>query len=206
MRADSNKPFLVSKRIMNSLKKLFLFCLLLAIVPAQADPLQDGFEHPCSTNRPQTIWFWLNGHISREGITADIEAMSKNHIQGALMYAIGHEKQVGPVRFMSDEWIDLFLHSVREANRCGMEIGIHNGVGWSASGGPWIDAEHGMQILTTSRTYAEGRGAEQVLSLPKPWSNLGYYRDAAVVAYPSGPTMADAKPVITASAKLTARF
>jgi len=114
-----------------------LLCLLGAVVMAQADPLQDAFEHPSTTNRPQTLWFWLNGHISREGITADIEAMSKNHIQGALMYAIGHEKQAGPVRFMSDEWIDLFLHTVREASRCGTEIGIHNGAGWSASGSQW---------------------------------------------------------------------
>jgi len=189
-----------------NIKQLCLLCLVLTIVPAPADPLRDGFEHPSSTNRTQTIWFWLNGHISREGITADIEAMSKNHIQGALMYAIGHERILGPVRFMSDEWIDLFLHTVREANRCDTQIGIHNGAGWSASGGPWIDAEHNMQILTMSRTYTQGSGAGQVLVLPKPWSNLGYYRDAAVIAYPSGPTMAEAKPVITASSEIDGAF
>lgn len=179
------------------------FAETIAAGPLQrADALQVGFEHPFSANRPQSLWFWLNGHISRKGITADIEAMSKNHIRGALMYAVGHEKQAGPVRFMSDEWLDLFLHAVREADRCGTEIGIHNGAGWSASGGPWIDAEHGMQILTTSRTYAEGRGEKQVLVLPKPWSNLGYYRDVAVIAYPSGPTMSDVKAVVTSSSEI----
>lgn len=142
-----------------NIKKLCLVGLLLAIVPAQAESLQDAFEHPSSAAQPQTLWFWLNGHISREGITADIEAMAKKRIHGALLFPIAHEKP-GPVCFMSDEWIDLFLHSVREANRCGIEIGIHNGAGWSASGGPWIDAAHNMQILTTSRIYAEGGGAE----------------------------------------------
>ena len=172
--------------------------LLLACLPAKADAVREAFEHPAVSAHSQTYWFWLNGHIGREGITADMEAMAKNRIQGALIFPIAHETP-GPVGFMSDEWIELFLHSVREADRVGIQIGLHNGAGWSCSGGPWIDAEHNMQILTTSRTYAEGNGTEQTLSLPQPWKNLGYYRDVAVIAYTSGPTMAEAKPKISAS-------
>ncbi len=153
--------------------------------------------------RPQVLWQWMNGHISKEGITADLEAMSKNGISGAIMYALGMETQ-GPVGFLSDEWFDLFLHSAREAKRCGMTIGVHQGVGWSASGGPWITPANSMQILTTSRVYVEGNGKQQVLALPKPWSQLDYYRDEMVIAYPAGPVMTDAKPVITASSPIDA--
>jgi hypothetical protein len=163
-----------------------------------ASPLENAFQKPAVPARSQTYWFWLNGHLGREGITADMEAMAKNRIQGALIFPIAHESP-GPVGFMSDEWIELFLHSVREADRVGIQIGLHNGAGWSCSGGPWIDAEHNMQVLTTSRTYAAGDGTEQTLMLPQPWKNLDYYRDAMVIAYPSGVTMAEAKPVISTS-------
>jgi hypothetical protein len=168
---------------------------------ATADPLQDAFQAPPVSARPQTWWHWMDGNITKEGITADLEAMQRAGIGGAHIFNIVG-KPPGPVRFMSEEWIALFLHSVREADRCGIQIGVANGPGWSASGGPWIDAAHNMQILTSSRTYVTGSGTEQTLVLPQPWSNLDYYRDVAVIAYPSGSTMVDAKPVITASAEI----
>ncbi len=181
-----------------------LLALLLGfgqLFPLFASDLDRGFEHPPQPARSQTYWFWLNGHIGREGITADMEAMAKNRIQGALIFPIAHESP-GPVGFMSEEWIQLFLHSVREADRVGIQIGLHNGAGWSCSGGPWIDAEHNMQVLTTSRVTAEGNSKEQTLALPQPWKNLDYYRDVVVIAFPSGPTMAEANPVISASGEI----
>lgn len=160
--------------------------------------LEESSAAPKGDAGPQVCWQWMNGHISKEGLTADIDAMAKNGISGLMMYAIGMEEP-GPVPLLSDQWLELFLHTVSEADRRGIKIGVHNGLGWSASGGPWIDAEHNMQILTTSRVYLEGDGKEQVVALPQPWTNLNYYRDERVIAFPSGPVMADATPVITAS-------
>jgi len=189
------------KRMSNPVWQLIVFSLLLGGQTVKADAVRDAFEHPAVPARSQTYWFWLNGHIGREGITADMEAMAKNRIQGALIFPIAHESP-GPVGFMSEEWIQLFLHSVREADRVGIQIGLHNGAGWSCSGGPWIDAEHNMQVLTTSRVTAEGNSKEQTLALPQPWKNLDYYRDVVVIAFPSGPTMAEANPVISASGEI----
>lgn len=183
------------------MQKQFLFLWTAAFIvcaPLGAADLTKAFQEPAESARPQTYWMWLNGNISREGITADIEAMAGNHIQSGIIFPLGMESP-GPVKFFSDEWIALFRHAVSEAGRCGTHIALHNSPGWSCSGGPWIDAEHNMQILTSSRILAEGNGTEQTLVLPQPWSNLDYYREVAVVAWPSGPTMADAKPTITAS-------
>ncbi len=183
-----------------SLSILFVLATVMISSTAGADLARD-FQTPPVSAKPQTWWHWKGGNINKEGITADLEAMKHVGISTAHMFNIDG-KLPSSVRFMSDEWLDLFRHAVREADRCGLQIGLNNGPGWSASGGPWIDAEHNMQILTTSRVYAEGGGAEQTLVLPQPWSNLGYYRDVAVIAFPSGPTMVEAKPLVTASSEI----
>ena len=44
---------------------------------ALADVLDDGFHSPPPEARSRVIWQWVNGNISREGITADLEAMQR---------------------------------------------------------------------------------------------------------------------------------
>ena len=49
--------------------------------------LERGFLTPPNSARPWVYWFWLNGNITREGITADLEAMRRAGIGGALITA-----------------------------------------------------------------------------------------------------------------------
>src|SRR5690242_17013001 len=48
-----------------------------------SDDLTEGFSQPPDSARPWVFWFWLNGNITREGITADLEAMQRVGIGGA---------------------------------------------------------------------------------------------------------------------------
>ena len=48
-----------------------------AEVPSQIDELSSHFSTPPDSARPWVFWFWLDGNISREGITADLEAMKR---------------------------------------------------------------------------------------------------------------------------------
>lgn len=36
--------------------------------------LEAGFRNPPAAAKPRIWWHWVNGHVSREGITADLEA------------------------------------------------------------------------------------------------------------------------------------
>ncbi|MEZ0325341.1 MAG: glycosyl hydrolase [Fimbriimonas sp.] len=54
--------------------------LLSVLAPAQ-DRLAREFAHPPASARPWVYWFWLNGNITKEGITADLEAMQRVGIQ-----------------------------------------------------------------------------------------------------------------------------
>src|SRR5262245_7991662 len=37
--------------------------------------LERGFQQPPNTVRPRTLWMWMNGNVTADGITRDLEAM-----------------------------------------------------------------------------------------------------------------------------------
>ena len=67
------------KTLAQKLLRAFTLCsLLLAAVPLiAAVPLELEFQKPPDEARPWVYWFWLNGNITKEGITADLEAMKR---------------------------------------------------------------------------------------------------------------------------------
>jgi hypothetical protein len=174
-----------------------LFCTFLltagalsALLPgafAQVDSLEAGFHEPPDSAKPQTWWHWMNGNITKEGITMDLEAMKRVGIGGAQIFNVDCDIPAGPVKFMSPEWRGLMLHAVREAERLGLELCVHNGAGWSSSGGPWNTAEHSMQRVTTSEQKVKGPSRFASV-LPLPPKQKDYYRDIAILAFPTIPS------------------
>jgi len=134
-------------------------------LPAGGVDLGGGFRNPPDSARPWVYWFWLDGNITKEGITADLEAMHRVGLGGALwMWGGGVGEGVkGPVKFLSPEWWELMRHTVREADRLGLKINLTAGSGWSHTGGPWIKPEHSMQRLELSQEIAlKGPGLKDV--------------------------------------------
>jgi hypothetical protein len=52
---------------------VFLAACCGASAARAADALQEGFLTPPDASRPFVFWFWLDGNVTREGITADLE-------------------------------------------------------------------------------------------------------------------------------------
>jgi hypothetical protein len=152
---------------------------------AAVDP-GDAFLRPPASAKPQVFWYWMNGNVTRDGITRDLEAMARVGIGGVVNFDGGTLIPKGPVVYLGDEWLHLKTHAIREAERLGLEFAMHNCPGWSSSGGPWITPELGMQQLAWTETTVAG-GAKVNVSLPGPEHRLGYYRDVAVVAVPAVP-------------------
>ena len=148
------------------------------------DPLEEGFRSPPASARPWVYWFWLNGNITREGITADLEAMARVGIGGVLIMEVDQGAPLGPVSFMGSEWRELFRFAVAEAGRLGLEVNMNNDAGWNGSGGPWVKPEQAMQKVVWTETDLEGPRKFEG-TLPKPRAVAGFYRDIAVLAFPS---------------------
>jgi hypothetical protein len=155
-----------------------------ALAADAGDALARQFATPPDSAKPQTWWHWMNGNITREGITADLEAMKRVGINGAEIFNVYEGIPAGPAPFMSPQWLELFRHAAVEADRLGMELCFHNCAGWSSSGGPWVKPEHAMQTIVTSEVMVQG-GKPFNGVLPQPRVKAGYYRDIAVLAFPT---------------------
>ncbi len=114
-----------------------LVCLLLLALlpgvgraaPGQSSDLEMGFRQPPHSARPWVYWFVMDGNLTREGITADFEALKRAGIGGMIMMEVDVGIPRGPVRFMSPEWRGLFKHAVGEAKRMGLQITLNAGPG-----------------------------------------------------------------------------
>lgn len=69
------------------MKRVSLFVTVAALAGSAfcvtSAELQKGFENPPNSAKPHTWWHWMNGNVSKEGITADLEAMKAIGLGGA---------------------------------------------------------------------------------------------------------------------------
>jgi hypothetical protein len=180
---------------------LALATLLAQPAARSADSLEMGFQSPPDSAKPQTWWHWMNGNVTPEGITADLEAMKQIGLGGAEIFNPDCGIPHGAVQFNSPEWHELFKHAVREANRLGLQIEAHNCAGWSSSGGPWNVPSNSMMHVVTSEIHLTGPTNFSGV-LPEPPQKLDYYRDIAVLAFrtPDGDEPPSVRPKVTTSA------
>jgi len=164
----------------------FAVAAVVSLCRAQISPakLQRSFRQPPSSARPHTWWHWVNDNVTKEGITADLEALAKAGVGGVQIFHVDVGVPAGPVKFHSPQWFALFRHAVQEAARLGLEVCVHNCAGWSSSGGPWVKPEHAMQMVVTSQIQVKGPTKFDG-KLPQPETRAGYYRDIAVLAFPT---------------------
>ncbi len=169
---------------------------------------EKGFVTPTESYRPHTFWHWMNGHISQNGITDDLEAMKSAGLGGFLLWNTSEGIPEGPVRYMSDQWWELLEHTISESKRLGLEMAIFNAGGWSSSGGPWVTPDLAMQELVWTEKYITGpMSFDEVLEIPEPALGIerdmarnpevnkryyvpreqvrGFYKDIALLAFPT---------------------
>ena len=158
------------------------FALAFACLSAFASGLESRFRAPPADARPQVWWHWMNGNVTKEGITADLEAMAAIGIGGAHIIDVSIRIPQGPVVFNTPEWFDHVRWAAHEAKRLGLEIGLANCSGFSSSGGPWVTPEDSMKRLVwTEVSVVNGHAGR--MTLPPFAETNGFYRDVAVVAF-----------------------
>lgn len=175
--------------------------LLINTSALQGQSLEANFKNPPAESKPKTWMHAMSSNMSKEGMTKDLESISKVGIGGVLLFNISQGIPNGPVKYNSDLHHDIIKHAAIESERLGLSFGVHNCDGWTSSGGPWITPEMSMKMVVYSETIAQG-GKNIEIQLAKPTVREGFYRDIAVIAYPSLKSeLADAsnKPTITAS-------
>jgi hypothetical protein len=150
--------------------------------------LKKLFQSPPPSASPWVFWYWLQASVSKEGITADLQAMKAAGIRGAYLMPI--KGPANPplmdsvVEQLSPQWWAMVKHAFTEAKRFGVKLGIHASDGFALAGGPWVTPELSMQkIVWTQKNISGGKLFNEVLEQPETLEN--YYRDIAVFAFPS---------------------
>ena len=193
------------------------FGLPLAGAPATEparDPLESGFRQPPPDARPKTWWHWMNDSVTKEGITADLEAMAQAGIGGVQVFNASlanydTKRFVTPsADYLSPAWLELEQFALAEARRVGLDVAFNTGPGVVESGGPWITPDQAMQHLVWSELpVTGGRAFAGPVPLPpvhyglftgvpppgpyrrwvgsEPADVAKYYRDVAVLAVPT---------------------
>ena len=122
-------------------QRIFALSLLAwtAVCPADAQQtrsLRDQFLSPSDEAKPWTFWYWMYGTVSKEGITADLEAMKHAGLGGTYLMPIKgiHEgaQYDGKAQQLTPEWWEMVRFSMEEADRLGLKLGMHicDGLHW----------------------------------------------------------------------------
>ncbi|MEI6604463.1 MAG: glycosyl hydrolase [Verrucomicrobiota bacterium] len=162
--------------------KHLLFASLLAC-SVYADSLESAFTQPPETTKPRCYWYWMDGQISKVGITRDLEAMKRVGIGEGYIGVISGQSGTptsSTSKALTDEWWSFIEHAVREGTRLGVDVGLFNSPGWSQSGGPWVKPSQAMRYVTLPELRLHGP-QHFVGKLPVP---TGEYEDLAVLAFP----------------------
>jgi hypothetical protein len=160
----------LTTKLLPFLNRLFVlpvvFLALLSSCQNRWKALEDGFQTPPDSIRTAVYWYWLDNHISREGVVKDLEAMKRVGITRAFIGNQSEGDADGPVKLFSDEWWDITHTALKKAGELGIEIGMFNCPGWSQSGGPWVTPEQSMKYVEGHLQQVVGNGREQRLELP----------------------------------------
>ncbi|MBO0947917.1 glycosyl hydrolase [Fibrella forsythiae] len=152
--------------------------------------------------KPWVFWYWMQGAVSKEGITADLEAMKAAGIGGAYLMPIkgvtNPPLMTPATEQLSPRWWEMVRFSMQEAKRLSLEMGMHVSDGFALAGGPWITPERSMQKVVYSSVQVQGGQKTSVL-IPQPQTNEGYYKDIRVLAFPTVTPANLAVPKITSS-------
>lgn len=167
---------------MNRLTIIALLAVLIGgNLSASVEQMSRQFTSPPDSTRTKVWWFHGEDTVTREGITADLEAFKQQGIGGIVYYDQVHGKGTHAAGFMSQQWWDALLFSASEAKRLGLSFEINVGNGYVA-GGPWITPETGMKRVSSVELSLKGGSPVDTL-LPVP--SHGYFHDIAILAVPA---------------------
>ena len=166
----------------------FLAVVCASAMSAAGAALEDDFKTPPREAGVYAWWHWVGYNVSKKGITRDLEAMKSAGLGGASIFTIashggrwcGESMQnqfCKGMSYMNDVWWDHVKFAAKEADRLGLDLGMHICPGFSVSGGTWITPEHAMKEVVWTKCKAPGRPGEPS------HGPLGWYREIGETSF-----------------------
>jgi hypothetical protein len=129
-----------------------------AAEPADSNSTTDAWPAITRENKPWTRWWWPGSAVNQASLTWQLEKIAAAGIGGVEITPIygakGYEERY--LDFLSPKWIEMLVHTGREAKRLGLGVDMATGTGWPF-GGPWIDEANALSraVLKDGRLTGE---------------------------------------------------
>jgi alpha-L-rhamnosidase len=127
---------------MNRTAIRLLFPLLMMILCISCEESsRTSLNWPSVTHetKPWTRWWWQGSAVTKEGITAELEAYKAAGLGGVEITPIygvyGEEESF--INYLSPQWMDMLVYTLKEADRLDLGVDMATGTGWPF-GGPWV--------------------------------------------------------------------
>ncbi|UCG60144.1 MAG: hypothetical protein JSU70_11590 [Phycisphaerales bacterium] len=171
------------------------------VTSASTIPLLKGFQNPPKSAKPSVYYILLNGYANLDYVGHELGQLADMGIGGLCVFDMGARglkeafPPVGPA-FMSDEWIESFVHIVQQAAELDMDVQFAVSSSWDM-GASWVKPQDASMALYHSSLPVEGPSElDKVLPLPaspakSPRDEQGkplFLRDIAVLAFPESQT------------------
>ncbi len=152
--------------------------------------IEKDFAVPPYSVKTAAYYYWINDHISKEGVIKDLRAMKEAGINRVFIATNIRNRtswsrdltgqSFGKVKVFTEEWYEILHTALKMATELDIEVGLFNCPGWSQSGGPWVKPEQAMRYLASSELYVKGP-TKISQSLTKPDA---FFQDVKVIAFP----------------------
>ncbi len=104
--------------------------------------------------RPWSRWWWMGSIVNKKDLTIEMEKYSEAGLGGLEITPIYGVRDYEDrfINYLSPTWMEMLVHTLREADRLGMGIDMATGNGWPF-GGPWVGADDACKNVV-HKTFA----------------------------------------------------
>lgn len=142
-------------------------CLLIIALSCFLQNSFSQIQWPAITKqtKPWTRWWWEGSAVNKRDLTWNLQQYQKAGLGGVEITPIygvhGYEKQF--IKFLSPQWMDMFVYTLTEAKRLGIGVDLANATGWPF-GGPWVtDADASKTIYYKMYSLNSGEQLKDVI-------------------------------------------
>jgi hypothetical protein len=127
----------VKNRFIYLIIKYILLILLVNCNQVYTQPEWPAITRQC---KPWTRWWWEGSAVTKKDLTSAMEKYSKAGLGGmelTVIYGVkGTEDKF--INYLSPQWMEVFMHTLKEGQRLDLGIDLANATGWPF-GGPWVE-------------------------------------------------------------------
>lgn len=122
------------------------------------EDLFQKFQNPQAEARPFVRWWWNGNKIKKEELDRQLESLKSVGFGGVeinpIALPLAFNKSDTSLVWMSDEWVDMVVHTAKKAKDLGMITDIIAGTGWPFGGEFLKDEETSQRMVTDKIGYS----------------------------------------------------